>query len=163
MARLTVFTSFFVSVFKASKTLKLMIVTHFQRFFRWPGAPKMDPKRRPNFIFFVSFFVLGPRWVHGAPRRCPRGPKRGPGGPKRNPREAKGDPKGVQGNPKGVQGEPRRTQKGSRGSVGKARWREGRRQLDPPRHAMVLGVLKHLQHPPESDSEENPSPSLAIV
>ena len=113
MACLTFFTSFFVSVFKASKTLKLMIVTHFQKFFKWPGAPKKEPKGQPNFIFCVSFFDLGPNGVQGGSRRCPREPKRGPGGPKRGPREAKGDPKGIQGNQKGAQGEPRGTQKGA--------------------------------------------------
>ena len=113
MACLTFFTSFFVSVFKASKTLKLMTVTHFQRFFRCPGAPKKEPKGQPDFIFCVSFFDLGPNGVQGASRRCPREPKRSPGGPKRGPREAKGDPKGVQGNQKGAQGEPRGAQKGA--------------------------------------------------
>ena len=98
MARLTFFTSFFVSVFKASKTLKLMIVTHFQKFFKWPGAPKMEPKGQPDFIFLLSFFVLGPSGVQGGSRRCPREPKRGPGVTKRDPKEAKGDPKEVQGN-----------------------------------------------------------------
>ena len=113
MARLTFFTSFFVSVFKASKTSKLMMVTHFERFFKCPGAPKHDPKVRPNFILLVSFFDLDPNGVQGASRRCPREPKRSPGGPKRGPREAKGDPKGIQGNQKGAQGEPRGTQKGA--------------------------------------------------
>ena len=113
MARLTCFTSFFVLVFKASKTLKLMIVTHFQRFFRCPGAPKKEPKGQPNFICCVSFFDLGPNGVQGASRRCPREPKRNPGGPKRGPREAKGDPKGIQGNQKGAKGEPRGAQKGA--------------------------------------------------
>ena len=113
MACLILFTSFFVSVFKASKTLKLMIVTHFQRFLKWPGAPKMEPKGQPDFIFLLSFFVLGPSGVQGGSRRCPREPKRGPGGPKRGPREAKGDPKGIQGNQKGAQGESRGTQKGA--------------------------------------------------
>ena len=122
MARLTCFTSFFVSVFKTSKTLKLMRVTHFQLFFQCPGAPKKEPKGQPNFIFCVSFFDLCPNGVQGEPRRCPREPKKGPGGPKRNPREAKGDPEGFQGNPKGVQGEPRGTKKESRGSPGRARW-----------------------------------------
>ena len=105
--------SFFVSVFKASKTLKLMIVTHFQKFFMCPGAPKKEPKGQPDFIFCVSFFDLCPNGVQGESRRCPREPKRGPGGPKRGPREAKGDPKRVQGNQKGAQGEPRGTQKGA--------------------------------------------------
>ena len=118
MARLTFFTSFFVLVLKASQTLKLIIVTHFQKFFRWPGAPKKDPKGRPNVILLVSFFVLGPNGVQGGPRRCPRKPKRGPGGPKRNPRHGKGNPKRVQGDPKGVQGEPRGTEKGSRKAAG---------------------------------------------
>ena len=111
MARLTCFTSFFVSVFKASKTLKLTIVTHFQKCFMWPGAPKKEPKGQPNFICCVSFFDLGPNGVQGASRRCPREPKRSPGGPKRGPRDAKGAPKGIQGNQKGAQG----TQKGSWG------------------------------------------------
>ena len=113
MARLTFFTFVFVSVFKASKTLKLMIVTHFQKFFKWPGAPKKEPKGQPNVIFCVSFFDLGPNGVQGASRRCPREPKRNPGGPKRGAREAKGEPKGVQRNQKGAQGEPRRAQKGT--------------------------------------------------
>ena len=140
MARLTFFTSFFVSVFKASKTSKLMIVTHFQWFFMCPGAPKKDPKGQPNFIFCVSFFDLGPNGVQGGSRRCPREPKRGPGGPKRGPREAKGDPKGIQGNQKGAQGELRGTQREPQrrpgypkrvlGDLFRARWREGRRQLD---------------------------------
>ena len=125
MACLTFVTSFFVLVFQASKTLKLMIVKHFQKFFWWPGDPKMDSKGRSNFVCFVSFFILGPNGVQGGPRRCPRWPKR-------RPREAKGDPKGVQRNPKGVQGEPRGTKKGSRGSPGRARWQEGLRQLDTP-------------------------------
>ena len=106
-------------IIKASKTLKLMIVTHFQRFFRCPGVPKKDPLGQPNFICLLFFFVLGSSGVQGAPRRCPREPKRGPwgweGGPKKDPGEAKGDPKGIQGNPKGVQGEPRKTQKGGQG------------------------------------------------
>ena len=110
MACWTFFTSFFVSVFKASKTLNVMIVTYFQKLFRCPGAPKKEPKGQPHFIFFASFFVLGP--YGGWSSRCPREPRKAPGGPKRSPREAKGDPKGIQGNPKEV------------------RWREGRRQLD---------------------------------
>ena len=113
MACMTFFTSFFVSVFKASKTSKLMTVTHFQWFFMCPGAPKKDPKGQPNFIFCVSFFDLGPNRVQWGSRRCPRESKRSPGGPKRGPREAKGDPKGVQGNQKGAQGEPRGAQKGA--------------------------------------------------
>ena len=58
MACMTFFTSFFVLVFKASKTLKLMIGTHFQRFSRCPGAPKHDTKVRP--IFFPN---LSSGWV----------------------------------------------------------------------------------------------------
>ena len=81
-----------------------MIVTHFQKFFRWPGADKKEPKGQPDFIFCVSFFDLCPNVVQGGPRRCPRETKRGPGG-------AKGDPKGVQ-------RRPRRSQKRSRGSPG---------------------------------------------
>ena len=111
MARLTFFTSFSVSVLKASKTSKLMTVTHFQCFFMCPGAPKKDPKGQPNFIFCVSFFDLGPNRVQWGSRRCPRESKRSPGGPKRSPREAKGDPKGIQGNQKGAQGELRGTQR----------------------------------------------------
>ena len=85
---MTMFASFVVLVSEASKTLKLMTVTHFQRFFMWPGAPKKELKRQPNFIFCVSFFDLGPNGVQGAPRRCPREPKRNPGEPKRGPGEA---------------------------------------------------------------------------
>ena len=175
MACLTFFTSFSVSVFKASKTLKLMIVTHFQKFFKWPGAPKKEPKGQPDFIFCVSFFDLGPNGVQGGSRRCPREPKRGPGGPKRGPREAKGDPKGIQGNQKGAQWEPGVLKREPRrrpgypkrvlGDLFRARWRGGCRQLDPPRYAesMGLGVLDHRHNPQESGSEENPYPSLAIV
>ena len=154
MACLTFFTSFSVSVFKASKTLKLMTVTHFQRFFRCPGAPKKEPKGQPHFIFCVSFFDLGPNGVQGASRRCPREPKRSPGGPKRGPREAKGDPKGVQGNQKGAQGEPRGAQKGAPeaprvpkrvlGDLFRARWRGGRRQLDIYIHENIRNRYRKL-------------------
>ena len=115
MACLTFFTCFVVSVFKASKTLKLMMVTHFQKLFKWPGAPKKEPKGQSHFMFCVSFFNLCPKGVQGEPRGCPRDPKRDPGGPKRNPREAKGDPKGVQGHPRGSPGTAQGTQKGSWG------------------------------------------------
>ena len=112
MARLTfVCIFFFVLAFKASRTLKVMIVTHFQLFFRCPGASKKEPKGRPTFAFFVSFFVLGPNGFQGGPRRCPREPR---GAQKKS----KGDPKGVQGGPRGTQKGSRGTQKGSKGSPG---------------------------------------------
>ena len=102
------------------------------------------------------------------------GSKGGPGGAQGSPKGVQGDPKGVQGKPRGTQKESRGTKKAPRGSPGvlkreprrrpgypkrvlgdlfRARWREGRRQLDPPRHAMVLGVLNHLHNPQESGSE----------
>ena len=98
-------------VSKASRTLKMMIITHFQWFSRWPGAPKMDPEGRPNYIFVISFFVPGPNEIQREPRRCPREPKRGPGVTKGDPKGVQGkpreDPKRIQRNPKGVQGKPR--------------------------------------------------------
>ena len=107
------FTSFSVSVFKASKTLKFIAVTHFQTFFMWPWAPKKEPKGQPNVICCVSFFDLGPNEVQGGSRRCPREPKRGPG------------------NSKGIQGMPRGTQKGSRGTQKESRGSPGGPKRDP--------------------------------
>ena len=137
MACFIFFTYFVVSVFKAFKTLKLMIVTHFQEFFMSPGAPKKEPKGQPNFICCVSFFDLGPNGVQGGSRRCPREPKRGPGGPKRGPRgtqkESRGTTKAPRGSPGVLKRKPRRRPgypKRVLGDLFRARWREGRRQLD---------------------------------
>jgi len=116
MARTTFFASFFVLVFKSSKTMKLLTVTHFQVFFLCPGGPKGTQKAGQRTDLLGPCFVLESSGVQGAPRRCPREPKRGPGGPKRSPRDAKGEPKRVQGDPKGVQGKPRGPQKGFKGS-----------------------------------------------
>jgi hypothetical protein len=108
MACLTFFTSFFVLVLKASKTLKLMTVTHFQLFFLCPGVPKKDPQGQPNFIFLLSFFVLGSSGIRG-------GSSEVQGGPRRCPRESKNGPRGVQEVPKGVQRRSRCTNLGPRG------------------------------------------------
>ena len=107
-----------------------MIVKHFQKFFRCPGAPRHDPKVRPNFILLVSFFDLEPNGVQGASRRCPREPQKSPGATQKGSKGGQEEPRRNPGEPKKGPGEPRKKQKGSRGSVGKARWREGRRQLD---------------------------------
>jgi hypothetical protein len=111
MARLTFFTSFFVLVLKASKTLKLMTVTHFQLFFLCPGVAKKDPKGQPNFIFLLSFFVLGSSGIRG-------GSSGVPGEPRRCPRESKKGPRGVQEVPKGVQKRSRWSPRGAQGSPG---------------------------------------------
>ena len=130
MARMTFFTSFFVSVFEASKTLKLMIVTHFQLFFLCPGASKKEPKGPPTFAFFVSFFVLGPNGVQGEPRKCPREPQRGSGGapeaPKAAQKESRGSPRGAQGRPKSAQespGEPKKVPRVPKKRSGESRER----------------------------------------
>ena len=124
------------------------------------------------------FWYLFSTWV-------PMGSKGRPGGAQGSPKGIQGDPKGVQGRPRVTQKESRGTKKAPRGSPGvlkreprrrpgyqkeswdlfRARWRGGRRQLDPPRHAesMGLGVLNHLHNPPKSGSEENPYPSLAAA
>ena len=119
MACMTFFACFFVLVFEASKTLKLMMVTHFQLFFRCPGASKKGAKRAANFCLFRFFFRPGPQWVPRGAKEVPKGAQGGPkevqGGPKRGPGRATGDPKGIQGNPKGVKGNARGTKKGSWG------------------------------------------------
>ena len=95
-----------------------MVATYFQRFFKWPGAPKKEPQGQPNVIFRVSFVDLCPNVVQGKgnPGGAQGSPKGVQGGAKRAPRETKGDPKRVQGNPKGFQGEPRGTKNRSRGA-----------------------------------------------
>ena len=126
MARLTLLASFFVLVFEPSGTSKLMIVTHFQRFFMCPGAPKKEPKGQPNFICCVSFFDLGPNGAQGGVQEVPKGTQKGSrgtqkgskggqGGPKRNPGEPKRRPGGAQGYPKGSPRGAQGTQKGSWG------------------------------------------------
>ena len=132
MACMTIFVLLFVLVFKASKTSNLMIVKHFQRFFRCPGAPKKDPKGRPNFIvfrIFSSWAPIGskgrprsvqgsPQGVQGEPQRHPREPKRAPGGAQEVPMGAQRMPKGAQGSPKGYPGYPKPIQQDpERGTV----------------------------------------------
>ena len=105
MACLTISASFFVFDFKASKTLKSMMVTHFQLFW-WPGL---------QISYFASLFSswapMGSKGGPGGAQGSPREPKRGPGGGRR-------DSKGIQGRPRGTQKGSRKTQKVSRGSPG---------------------------------------------
>ena len=76
-------------------------------------------------------------------------------------RGGKVGPKGVQGKPRGTQkgsmGEPRRTQKGARGNPGRARWREGRRQLDiKPLYFLAMEIMeRNLQPLPEEGNAKS--------
>ena len=102
-------------------------------------SPNLDPKARVLHVTFRLFFrpgtKRGPRGDQEVPKATKKRPWGSPGVPKREPRRCPGYPKRVL------------------GDLFRARWREGRRQLDPPRHAMVLGVLNHLHNPQESGSE----------
>ena len=112
---------------------------------------------------FVLFASWAPEVVHGEAKGVPSGPQRPPRVQFRAILSRFGRHFGAQVIPRAPQA-PFLSSLGQIFEVfwscGKARWREGRRQVDPPRHAigMTLGVLNHLQHPPESGSEENPYP-----
>jgi hypothetical protein len=114
-------------------------------------SPNLDPKARVLHVTFRLFFrpgtKRGPRGDQEVPKATKKRPWGSPGVPKREPRRCPGYPKRVL------------------GDLFTARWRGGRRQVDPPRHAesMGLGVLNHLHNPPKSGSEENPYPSLAAA
>jgi hypothetical protein len=114
-------------------------------------SPNLDPKARVLHVTFRLFFrpgtKRGPRGDQEVPKATKKRPWGSPGVPKREPRRCPGYPKRVL------------------GDLFTARWRGGRRQVDPPCHAgsMELGVLDHRHNPQESGSEENPYPSLAIV
>ena len=114
-------------------------------------GPNLDPGARVLHVTFHLFFRPGPkrgqRGAQEVPKVTTKGSRGSPGVPKRQPQRHPGYPKRVL------------------GDLFRARWRGGRRQLDPPRHAesMELGVSDHRHNPQESGSEENPYPSLAIV
>ena len=100
-------------------------------------SPNLDPGARGHHVTFRVFFRLGPK---RGPRRDPEVPKAtkkrpwgSQGVPKREPRKRPGYPKRVL------------------GDLFRARWREGRRQLDiyPPApwgHEAVRHMLSSLQY-----------------